>query len=356
MGNLAAQPSQTTPIVTGTDIFAFGNADAAPGPGEEKTQEPATPAPAEDHPGEANENVTQTGTGKAEEPAAAPPVALRFKTHEDAERGYRELQGKATRAEQEAAEARRKIAEYEAQHAARQKQEIASAAQSAVDHAIDEYMTERTEKAVEEIEALDPDDPAHRKKVAQIYARRDSDVRKFTINPVGKDGKPIAPPSPEPSPSAVPEKEAGGERQQPASDPGTTYGYTAEADAPRAAAPAVPADEQVRREQVREYIDSRANAAAIDPNDELWVGVSLTTPTRDENGRSLSLDEQIEWTIERYKERKAAIQARARQASNLPMGEGGRVRSAPEGQAGGSAGGPIGLGDAIARANERRRL
>jgi chaperonin cofactor prefoldin len=339
MNTLAEQEGQTTPIVvTGTDIFKFGASDTAPGPGEEdhQEQEPATPAPDADHPGEARDENAEGGSGKVEEappPAAAP--AQRFKSHEEAERGYRELQGKTTRAEQEAAEARRKLAELEAAQAAQNERRVADARRAEADQAIDDYMAERTEKALEEIEALDPDDPEHRKKVARIYARRDSDVRKFAQNPAGKDGKPIG---------------AATEGDQQVSSPPLP------AERPPPAPPVVPAAAESRRVQVREYIDGRARAAQIDPEDELWVGVSLTTPTKDADGKSLSLDEQIEWTISRYNERRAAIQARARQAAHLPMGEGASAPRSPGSAGGDTAPTAVGLGDAIARANERRRL
>jgi hypothetical protein len=125
----------------------------------------------------------------------------------------------------------------------------------------------------------------------------------------------------------------------------------------RPAAAPDPAAVEQRRTQIKSYIDGKARSAGIDPEaDELWAGVALTTPAQDAEGKVIPLDQQIEWTINRYNERKAAIMARARQEGNLPLGEGGHVPRQPGGAGGKSPSGPISLGDAVARANERRRL
>lgn len=336
----AVEKVQTTPefTVEGADIFKFGATDQVPGPGAE-TAEPATPAPAADDPGKATADESAAAPAEGEPTPAEKP---RFKDHQAAEEGYRHLQAKATKAEQEAAELRRKVAEQEQQQAAAREQQAQSGRQAEIEKAIDDYTAERNEKALEAIEALDPDDPEHRKKVARIWGQFHSDVRKYTASPVDKDGKPLV------VTAATPEQ---------SSAPATPAKEAAPSTAATPATPA-PATVEQRRSQIKGYIDGKARAAGIDPEtDELWAGVALTTPDKDADGKVIPLDDQIEWTINRYNERKAAIMARARQESNLPMGEGGRVHRSPGSGSGGKApAGPIGLGDAIAAANERRRL
>lgn len=341
----ATQEGQTTPIVTGTDIFSFGAADVAPGPGESKEAEPATPAhDTTDHPGEADRKKAEVESLNAE--GEKPPQGSekpRFKDHAAAEDGYRNLQAAKTRAEQEAAELRKKLAEQEAVLRTEKASKETAQKQEQIDKAIEDYTAERNEKALEAIESLDPDDPEHRKKVARIWASFHADVRKFSTAPVDKEGKPIEAPV-----------TAGEQKETPPAAEKQAADTDAAADANARSARTSPSDDE-RRAEIRGYIDSRARSAGINPDDdELWIGVSLTTPQVDTDGKRMSLDQQIEWTIKRYNERKAAIQSRARQAAALPLGEGG---SPPREQpGGGNIAGPISLGDAVARANERRRL
>lgn len=355
MNTSVAKEVQTTPIVTGTDIFSLGPADVAPGPGEE-SKEDATPAlETEEHPGEAKDSEEESSPDQKPDSQAKKGEAAqstpRFKSHEEAERGYREIQGRATRAEQEASEAKRKLAELEAQQNRQREQQVEAAQQEEIDRAIDDYTLERHEKALADIEALDPDDPEHRKKVARIYAQFHSEVRKFTANPVGKDGKKIGG-----SVKAKGVETTEASIPQPSSEvtpipPGVQTSKTEDRDDT-----SIPSATSPPREKIREYIDNRAREAKIDPEDELWVGVSLTTPMKDADGKSLSLDQQIDWTINRYNERMAAIKAPARQAAGLPLGEGGRVPRNTGSENETASPGSFGLGDAIARANERRRL
>lgn len=340
---VAASESQTTPVVTGTDIFSFGSADRTPGPGEGQ-QEPATPAPTQEgHPGEANQ---EGGSGKAEgegrEEPAADPAKPRFKDHSSAEEGYRHLQSQATKAQQEAAELRKRIADYEAQQAAKAKEQTDTERQALVDQAVDEYEIDRNKQAMKDIEALDPDDPEHQEKVARIWAACHKDVRKFIARPVGKDGKPF---------ESV-KGEAGSVKTEAAADPAT------ESNARSARTSPAGGEGGKTAEEIRADIDTKVRAAGIDPDDELWVGVALTTPEKGADGKRMSVDQQIEWTINRYNERKAAYLARARQETGLPLGEGGSgpKQTTPGSGSGGEYPGPISLGDAIARSNERRRL
>jgi hypothetical protein len=346
---VSAAESQTTPIVTGVDIFSFGAADKAPGPGNEESEQ-ATPAPAkEEHPGEASEkeggSLKAEGGSEKEEESAPPESKPRFKDHAAAEEGYRNLQGQTTKAQQELADARKRLAEIEAQQAAQRDQQSAGERQALIDQAIDEYEIERNEKAMKDIEALDTDDPEHQKKVARIWAACHKDVRKFVAAPVDKDGKPLEVGSRKSEVGSAEEKQIPPEGVE-----------SSAADSNARSARTSPKAGGKTADQIREEIDGKVRAAGIDPDDELWVGVALTTPEKDADGKSMSVDQQIEWTINRYNEKRAAMLARVRQEAGLPLGEGGGGPPAEKGGGGNPPAGPIGLGDAIARANDRRRL
>ena len=356
--------SQTTPetIVGGLDIFKFGPADTVGGPGA-PAEEQATPAPSEgDHPGKAPEEKKEIAGGKnppPEDKLSQPPPS-RFKSHDEAERGYRELQGKTTQAEQAAAEARAaaeaarseaavlktKLAEAEGRERKTLEAQSESARQAAVDTALEAFATERRASALKEIGALDPDDPEHDAKVASIWGRVDAAVLRFARHPVDKDGKSI--------------EAAGAVETKPTAPPDVTAEKTPAST--KETPPEPPPEEKQaadrRKTAVISYIDGKARAAGIDPEtDELWWGVSRTTPSVDDKGQGMTIDQQIDWAINRYNERVAAIKAVARQNSELPLGGGSHLPGGPGGAPPAPSGtGSYSLDSAIARANESRRL
>ena len=358
--------SQTTleTVVGGLDIFKFGTADVVGSPGA-PSPEPATPAPATgDHPGEAiREGGSERAEGGSEKKEPPAPPAPRFKTHDEAERGYRELQGKTTKAEQDAAEARRaadaakteadaakaKLAEAEVRERRAAEATTAAERQTAVDIAVEAYATERRAAALKEIGALDPDDPEHDAKVAAIWGKVDGAVLRFNRNPVGKDGKPIGR-------AEVGSVKAEGETT-PTAIPAPPAAPAAAPVKPAAAETAPDAAAEKRKTDVINYIDGKARAAGIKPeSDELWWGVSRSTPAEDAQGQKLTIDQQIDWAINRYNERMAEITATARQRSELPLGGGGHIPGGPGGGPAAPAEGPASLDAAISKANEARRL
>lgn len=344
-----AAPSQTTPeevTVSGTDIFKFGAGDqiTEDGPGK-ADQTAATPAPPADHPGEANDDA---GTPPAETTPKLKESPTRFKSHDEAERGYKELQGEHTRKAQENAELKRRLSEFESRQQQEQRTRQTEEQQAAADQATTEFARKRNRQALAEIEELDPDDKGHQDKVADVWARANTEIIRFSRNPVGADGKPItaapakAPQAPEETPPATP------------AAPTTPEATPPTPSQPRAPEPTPPADIEAKRAEKRLYIDGVVRQAGINPEDPLWIGMSLTTPAVDATGRALSLDEQIQWTIDHHNEYLAQRNAASRQSADLPIGSGGQApsRAAVATQ----PTGPIGLGDAIARVNERRRL
>jgi hypothetical protein len=329
-GTATNEKSQTTPIVTGTDVFAFGPTDTV-GPGEKDGKPAAAPPAGEDPPAPAPPD--KPAAAPAERKEDKPPA--RFKDHAAAEEGYKNLQAKSTRAEQEAAELRRTVAEYKEREAGSSKLEAGKkeeAAEAEIEKAIHAYTKKQNAAALKAIEELDPDDPEHRDKVADLWARFYTSVQKFARKPVDAEGKPLRA-------ETHPVEPAVKKETPPAAPP---------------AEPAAPASTEERRKQTRDYIDERARTAGIDDpgNDPLWTGVALQTPAQDEAGNKLSLDQQIDWTVKKYNEKMAAIKARVHQQTNTPLDRGGNP------PAGGSREPdvPMSLGDAVERSKERRRL
>lgn len=341
-----AAQSQTTPepvTVEGTDIFAFGASDQVkdPGPG---TTDPtsATPAPPAGHPGDA---TTAAETPPAETKPDTKPTT-RFKSHEEAERGYREAQGTITRTQQENAELKRRLSEVESSRKSAAETAAQQQQREQADQAIETFARARNKEALKEIEALDPDDAEHQDKVAGVWARANTDLIKYSRNPLDKDGNPIlgktaAAAAPEGEPQSAPAPAPAG--SPPPAAPAT-------ADAPAADATEI----ERRRAERRDYINERVRTAGIDPEDPLWIGMSLSTPSVDANGSPIPLDEQIQWTIDKHNEYLAQRRAASRASADMPIDRGGVPPRAP--QPPGASPGPISLGDAIARSNERRRL
>lgn len=278
---------------------------AAPAPEEEGKEKPAGAAPTEREAGE--------------EPLEQP---RRFKSHEEAERGYRELQGKTTRAEQRAAEAERELAAIWGAEERRKQREAA-------DLSFTDFAAERREAAMAEIDELDLDAPDYKKKVAQAWARADRDIFNFRQ-----------------------EQPAGGAAETPA----PTGTETPAAGTPPGAAAGV--------EEVRAYAKETIVKAGFDAEDPLFWIFASRAPAVKETGESIPLDEQIQWAIDQTKTYQARIMGDEQTRREAAAAEAGRAvqhRELTMGKGGGGppAGGssaeesPVSL-DAAIRSAQRR--
>jgi hypothetical protein len=230
-----------------------------------------------------------------DQPAPGPtPPAPRFKDHLAAEEGYRNLQAKATRTEQELARLRSERLARE--QASRQAETLAG-----FHGELSSYSKTAHLKALKEIDTLDPEDPGYQEKVADIWAKKDVDVASWV------DEHRPGPPAPEAVP-AIPEAVDGGQPPSTAgSDPATD-----------------PMD----------YANAQAVAAGIDPGDLFFVNACKSVPRRAADGRLRTLQEMVSQVItdtqsyhrsqrERFAretETAAAGLARQHQEVNQPMG------------------------------------
>ncbi|MFH1158464.1 MAG: hypothetical protein V1721_06235 [Pseudomonadota bacterium] len=268
-----------------------------------------------------------------------PETALRFKSHEEAERGYKEVQGKATKAEQRASDLERENLALKEERDREKAEKERKTAQAAARTKVLEYGKTRKKQALEAIDKLDPDDPEYRDKAADLLTQADLDIYENY-----RQNQP-APPAEKPP----------GEKEAP--------GTKAKTDAPP--------DE---KETAREHLLGRIKAADIAEDDELfWLFVSQT-PSVDEEGKRIDFDRQIDWALERTKtyqskqeakikvsiEKVAGEKGRKKQEEEIPLGRGGnpagpgapetgKEKTAEEQK-------PFGLNDAMDFALSSRRL
>jgi hypothetical protein len=283
-----------------------------------------------EHPGE-EESATQTadkaemdeGAHAEEKIGKAKP--LRFTSHEAAEEGYRNLQGKATKAEQDAARLRKELEDLK----------TAKVRQEELEHREQEYVTyaeTKYQEALVQIDELDPDADDYNLQVAKIWAKRDGDIRRYEW-----------------------EKGIGTAAQKPK-----------ETDAKPKEPGSVPSEEEAKA--ARSYVAEKAVEAGINPEDPGWQFLCTQAPS-EIDGRQLSFEEQVDWALEEKrtydayrssaplskeeKEAEARKLSEQRQSQELSLGRGASAQKRSETDA---ALRPMSLDDAIEAAKEERRL
>lgn len=252
---------------------------------------------------------------------------FRFKTHFEAEKGYKNIQAEKTRAEQE-----KKIIETElAALKFKDIERMQTEATVETDKTFLEYAITRHEDALAAIDLLDPDDKEYRKKAAEIWAAKDADIYKK-----GRELAPII--SPE-------------SRISPVVEPG----------------PAVFQEEEVV--QTRKTINEFIIKEGLKENDPVFWSYATDTPDKDENGNAIELEDQIKWALKQTNNYRASILEEGealRIAKANEKGEKEKLRLVPMGVGSGKTipGGkgeaelvkPISMSDAIDFAMEQRRL
>lgn len=316
-GNVVAAP-----LIPGTPGPEDKTDEEAAAKAEEEKKE-EVPAGKKDAPKDETPEEIAARTKKEDTP---PETGFRFKDHPEAEKGYRELQGKATRAEQRA-----KTAEVELDRVKNAEKIKAEAV--ATRATIVEFASTRRAQALDDIDALDPEDKEYRKKAANLLSQADIDIYDHY--------------------------QAG--RTQPAAAPAaTTETASGEGDA------------AVETEKVTKYVQEKIVAEGFDANDPLFWQYAGHAPIADEKGKPTSIDTQIQWAVSQTKqyhdsirtklksedEARVAEEVRKKQAADIPLG-----RGTPAG--GGTPAGerakaeddkPVSLSDAVEFAADRRRL
>jgi len=321
----------------GLEKFEGELAEAASDDSDQPGSQPASPADQKppEHPETPEEKPADTEESPPEHPEEGPaeteetppehteekPSKPRFKSHQEAEEGYRNLQSKTTKAEQENARLKKELDELKG--AKEREQEAERLAQEFETFAADKYR-----EALEAIDELDPDDDGYNVNVSKIWAKRDGDIRRF-------------------------EREHGTTGVQPA-QPGTEE---------------QPAAEIKTDDDARTYVAEQAQEAGIDPEDPGWQFLCTQAPS-ELDGRKLSFEEQVQWALDEKKnydeyrtsrqkqteqERQAAAKKRSEehQEKELSLGRGAsssRKKGAEEESK------PVSLNDALDAVMEERRL
>lgn len=331
---------QTTPDLDqamreGQPTFDGGNSDDAaaaplilgtPGPDEKKDgEEKKEEIPADKKDAAAGETPEEIAARTKKEDTP-PGTGFRFKDQPEAEKGYRELQGKATRAEQRAAAA--EAALNRVKNAEKTKAEEEATRATIVD-----FAANRRAQALEEIDGLDPEDKEYRKKAAILLSQADIDIYDH-YQTHGRTATPAA--------VATPEAVAG------------------EVDAAAEA------------EKVTKYVQTKIVAEGFDENDPLFWQYASRAPITDAQGKPTSLDTQIQWAVSQTNqyhdsiraklksedEARVAEEVRKKQAADIPLGRGTPAgNGTPAGKdAKAEDDKPVSLSDAVDFASERRRL
>ncbi len=270
--------------------------DQDSGPAQETEPESPPPAPDSDRD---DQPAPEPDPGDTQ---PEPKPDYRFKDHEEAEKGYKHLQGRATRAEQRAAELQKQLEDYNNRLEAIEADRL-KAQETERQKSYQRWYTERTEAAIKNIENLDPTSPTYHREVAQQWAdlaldaqQKAAEVQQASAPPPTAPQPPGPPPAPEPDPTEVLQA---------------------------------------------------VEAAGIDPNDPLFRSYAQMAPPDKE------LSDQIQWVKTKMNDYLASKTASARQRTAQPMtrsGSGKPESEPPE------AAKEYSFGDVLDTAVDSRRL
>lgn len=344
----------------------------------------ATPAQMKLPPAEPGEDGTPpSAPDMPEAPAATPPEppsapavdpkTFRFKGHAEAEAGYYNLRGHASRIEQENKTLRDQVT-------AREQEQRQLAIDAETGRQLEEFTNQAYSEMFEKINALDTDADDHDKQVAKLYADAALAVQRFkpTIDEKKLFGEeaPPEPGSPPPGspPEGAPPPTMTVEDQEAAqqllatrtaalgaelSDPVFRFfaGKVAKVDA---AGNPLKLEQQIdaAASDTRSYlVGEYAKQSNLDPQDPLVVHYTSACPTVDAEGKPIPLAYQAAFVIRQVQAYKERHVSQVLQNVNAPMSSGMPTGAAP-GAPGtpGAPTGPVSLDDALNKARTSRTL
>ncbi len=252
---------------------------------------------------------------------------FRHKSHEEAERSYAHLMSRTTRAEQDNARLRRQLQDIE--DAKKKQQQDQEAARQR-----DEFVQQKYEEAARAVDELDPDDPEYHTKTARIWADVHRSVDAFTPAVDSSGGSDIPRASDMVGGQGQQAADAGAASAGDGSDPGGESGTTSPASPPDTAAPAEGDDPGdgggYTQAEIHQKIDARIGekTPGFDREDPAFIAFCGRAPTQDEQGRPLSIEDQIDYAIESTRAHYDKKRREMLQASAQPMDRGASNRGA----------------------------
>lgn len=314
-------PAQTTPdpaappknLIGGFEHRRIYQGEGAPpdhfGP---DTEAPSDVSPAPEPTGTTSAPPDPTPPPAAALPAETKPV-FRHKTHEEAEKSYAHLLSKTTKVEQENARLR---AEKEARIAAEEQQRRTAAETLARET----FLNKRYKEAMEELSALDQDDPNYTAKSAKIWARVHGDVIGFQpeAQPPTLKSEDVLPTVSSLLPSPAGSAPEGADVSPPAPLP-TSHPSPVEGEGSMDSDP----------ETLKTIVATRIveQQAGFDADDPVFVYFASKAPAVDETNLPLPFDVQVDWAIAQTKAHLAKQRQKILQAEAQPMSRGGTIRS-----------------------------
>jgi hypothetical protein len=248
---------------------------------EAEPKPPAKPAPAAAQP-PTDTRAAADASPASPQPAVAPqePVGkgpeaprgdYRFKTLEEADKSYRLLQSEKTKADL-------RIRAMEEERTAKKDADARTAAVEAEDQQFTTFATERNKQALEEINALEPDDPDYTAKAAGCWTRANLAIRRW---------KPAA------SAGAAASAET-----TPRADGLAALGSSGKPAVGDRAGEAPAADATFTTKEFIEGVLEQA-ALGIPKDDPLFWSFAEQSPSVNEDGTQKEMKDQIWWAVER---------------------------------------------------------
>ncbi len=299
-----------TRIVTGTEIFDLPGSSEE----EEQTDEGDQEKPGNEEQAQESQELSSQSGEESEQTEEQDGKNFRFKDHGAAEEGFRNLQAKTTRAEQELAEMKKANVQREAEENA-----VKLAAEK--DKASREFAAERQKETLAAINDLDHEDPDYDEKIAKTWAENNVDIINFAQNP-----------------------QLAVQESQPAEEPGGDR----QVETP-------PRDQGPSNEEIQAYVSQCVNDAGISEEQmPVFQGFVTQTTGVNDDGSEATIGQQVQWAIDQTKKHYADVKAQVRAEMEQPMTRQGQGRGP-----GGGAKEPEGivtLEDAMASAREQRRI
>lgn len=269
------------------------------------------PPPATGKPAGGDDAGGQTGDSQ---------VYNRHNTKEEAEKSYANLLSRTTRAEQENKALKEKLDKIE-------NDRIEADRQAEIQQQKDEFLNQKYEEATQQVDELDPEDPEYHKKVARIWADAHKAIENFTPQVSDAGGGAGGEETPAVS-SVLPSDRspaADGQTGPAGQEAGPASGAPAE-DGGGAADDGGAAADGLTMEQIQAKLQTALETQKVDfdATDPAFRAICAATPSEDQEGNPLTIDDQIQHAISQTRDHYEQVRRRYMQETAQPMSRSGQ--------------------------------